>query len=114
MKEEAFVATMFSYIKKKNLDPIEVYKKANIDRRLFSKIRNNPNYIPSKKTALSLAIALELTLEETKDLIGRAGFVLSRTIIFDSIIEYFISVGNYNISEINEILFEHKQPLLGE
>lgn len=114
MKEEAFVATMFSYIKKKNLDPIEVYKKANIDRRLFSKIRNNPNYIPSKKTAVSLAIALELNIEETKDLIGRAGFALSRTIIFDSIIEYFISNGNYNISKINEVLFEYKQPLLGE
>lgn len=114
IREEAFVATLFKYIEKKNLDPVDVYKKANIDRRLFSKIRRKPDYMPSRRTAVAFAIALELTLEETDDLIGRAGFRLSNSIPFDVIIKYFIEKGNYNIFEINEVLFAFNQPLLGE
>ena len=91
----------------------DVYRKANIDRRLFSKIRSNENYAPSKPTVLALAIALELTLDQTDDLLHRAGFALSRSRKFDVIVEYFIQSGKHDIFEINEVLFNYDQPLLG-
>jgi hypothetical protein len=92
---------------------VEVYKRANIDRRLFSKIRISNRYTPSKKTALALAIALSLDLDETIDLIGRAGYTLSNVLKFDIIIRFFIEKGNYDIFDINEVLFAYDLPLLG-
>lgn len=91
-----------------------VYKKANIDRKLFSKIRCNEDYKPKKKTAVALAIALELDIDDMKDLLARAEIALSPSNKFDLIIEYFISHKEYNVYKINLALFQHKQPILGE
>lgn len=111
--DRPFGETLLSLIDAKGKTDVEVYKKANLDRRLFSKIRSIEGYMPSKRTALALAIALELSLEETNDLLARAGFTLSHSQKFDVIIEYFIIRGRYDIFEINEVLFSYDQPLLG-
>jgi hypothetical protein len=92
---------------------VDVYKKANLDRKLFSKLRGNIKYAPSKQTAIALAIALELNLDETKDLLARAGYALSPCSRFDLIVSYFIKKGNHNIFEINQALFAFDEDLLG-
>lgn len=112
--EESFQEKLFQLIDERNLTDVDVYKKANISRKLFSKIRCNADYQPNKKTALSLAIALKLDLEETEDLLDRAGLSLSSSKKFDLVIKYFILNKNYDIFEINTALFEYNLPLLQE
>ena len=112
-KEETFQQMLFRMIDSKGLTDPEVYKKANIDRKLFSKIRSNKNYNPTKKTAIAFAIALGLNLDETTDLLRRAGLSLSPSNHFDIIVKYCIVHGITNIHEVNCILFEFDQMLLG-
>lgn len=115
MKEidETFSEALIRLIDQKGLKDPEVYKKANIDRKFFNKIKNNKNYKPSKSTCVAFAIALELNLDETRDLIGKAGYALTHSSKFDIIIEFFILQRNYNMFEINEVLFDFDQPSLG-
>lgn len=111
--DAGFTETLLNLIDKTGKKDSEIYKKANLSKQHFSKIRNNPNYKPTKPTAIALALALELSLEDTKDLIGRAGYALTNSSKFDLIIRYFIEQGNYNVVEINIALYEFDQALLG-
>ncbi len=111
--DAGFSETLLQLIDRTGKKDSEIYKKANVDRKLFSKIRNNMDYRPSKTTALAFAFALELDVEETKDFISRAGFALSHSSKFDVIVEYFLVNRNYNVFELNEVLFAFDQPLIG-
>jgi len=112
-EDKGFSQALLELIDASGKKDSQIYTRANISRQHFSKIRNNPLYKPTKATALALAIALELDLEQTRELIGRAGFALTKSSKFDLIIMYFIQTGNYNMYDINAALFEFDQTLLG-
>lgn len=112
-KTETFQQMLFRIIDRKGMTDPEVYKKANLDRKLFSKIRSSEDYLPKKKTVLALAIALELNMDETIDLLQRAGIALNPSSRFDLIVGYCIDHEIYNVFDINTYLFEYDQPLLG-
>lgn len=111
--DAGFTETLLNLIDETGKKDSEIYKKANLSKQHFSKIRNNPDYKPTKPTALALAVALELDLEQTKDLIQRAGYALSNSSKFDLIVRYFIEQGIYDIMQINLMLYEFDQNLLG-
>jgi hypothetical protein len=111
--DAGFSETLLKLIDRSGEKDSTIYKRANVDRRLFSKIRSNPDYKPSKSTAVAFAVALCLDLEETNDLIGRAGYVLSHSSAADLIAEFFINNKNYDIGKLNEVLYACDQPLLG-
>ena len=109
----SFSETLFYLIDKKQLPEVECYKRANVDRKTFSKIKCNKNYRPSKTTALSFAFSLKLTYEETQELLSTAGLTLSRSSVFDVIITFCLVKGEFSVNDVNEILFRYDQPLLG-
>ena len=111
--DAGFTETLLRLIDQTGKKDSEIYKKANISKQHFSKIRNNPHYQPTKATAIAFALALELDVEQTNDLIGRAGYTLTRSSRFDLIVQYYIEKKNFNIVEINVTLYEFDQTLLG-
>ena len=112
--DKSFAYKLFDLIDASGMTDVECYKKANVDKKTFSKIKCNPQtYKPSKQTAVAFAIALKLNLDETQDLLASAGLTLSRSYVFDKIIRYFIQKEIYDIFDVNQALFEFDQVLLG-
>jgi len=111
--DESFSEMLFRKIDESGMKDSECYKKANVSKQIFSNIKSNEDYIPKKNTVLAFAIALKLDLDDTKDLLERAGYALSKSRLFDVIVEYFVANEKYDIDEINGVLYEYDQTLLG-
>ena len=111
--DETFSQKLLRMIKERNMNESDVYKRAFVDRRHFSKIKKDAYYTPNKKTVLAFAIAMELSTDETKDLLRSAGYALSRSSKFDVIIAYFLEEKIYDMFEVNEVLYEYEQPFFG-
>ena len=105
--EDSFSDKLMQIIREKKLNEVEVYKKADLDRRHFSKIRSNPDYRTTKETVILLCLSMELNYEETTDLLNRAGYSLSKSSKQDLIAQYFIQRNIYDILLYKEILFEY-------
>lgn len=103
-KVESFQDKLFQIIRDKQIDEVEMYKKANISRQLFSKIKSEKDYHPTKNTVFALSIGMELTIDETSDLLEKAGYAFSSASKSDLIIQYFLYHKNYNIFALNEVL----------
>ena len=112
-REKTFVETLFAFIDESDMTDVEVYKKARIGRKLFSKIRSDINYTPSKKTIICLILSLELDIDNARQLLKKAGYAFSSTSKFDIIVRFCIENQEYDIDEINGILFDYDQSLLG-
>ena len=109
---ETFTDFMLRIIREKDLIEADIYNGVFMDRKLFSKIRNDRNYQPSKRTAMLLSVALHLTVEETQTFLGKAGYSLTHTSKMDIVVEFFLLQGNYNVLDINEALYDRGLPLL--
>ena len=112
-REKGFSETLLEKIDASGKKDAEIYRKANISRKHFSKIRSNPDYHPTKNTVLAFAFALEMDLPETKKFLRTAGYALSRSSLSDVIVEFFLTTDNHDLYELNEVLFLYDQPLIG-
>lgn len=107
-----FSRCLLQFIRQSGLDEVEVYKRAHVHRKLFSKIRSDTSYHPEKSTVIAFALALRLSLAETRELLSSAGFTLSRCTPFDLIIQFFLERGVYDFLMINDALYDFDQPLI--
>lgn len=112
-KPRTFVDYLIDYINKSGMSNVEIYKRANLSKSVFSATISNRDRIPKKSTVIALAVALKLNLKETERLLMKAGYTFSNGIVGDLVVVYFINKNNYDIDEINLVLYELKQPLLG-